>query len=267
MSRAGLHVARSGIGPDLVAVHGWGMHGGIWAPALAALGKHFRVHAIDLPGHGYSTGVAWPEDTDTLDAMLAAAAPAGAFWLGWSLGGTLALRQALGGNAAGLVLCASNPCFLARPGWPHGMDPATFRAFRDSLTADPRAALERFLALAVHGSENAATTLRRLRRRALERGTPVPGALARGLAVLGTSDLVASLAAVSAPVLVLGGRRDRLVPRQALQATAAALAEARLVWIRGAAHAPFIGHRSAFNDAITNFAAARGWLEARDATA
>ena len=267
MSHAGLHVARWGHGPDLVAVHGWGMHGGIWAPPLEALGEYFRIHAIDLPGHGYSAGVPWPEDTTALDEMLATAVPADAFWLGWSLGGTLALRQALHGNAAGLVLCASNPCFLARPGWPHGMDPATFRGFRESLMADPRAALERFLALEVHGSENAGTALRRLRRRALERGTPVPAALARGLTVLGASDLVASLATLSDPVLVLGGRRDRLVPRQALEAATAALADARLVLIRGAAHAPFIGHRSVFTEAITDFAADRDWLEAKGATA
>ena len=267
MSDTGLHVARYGSGPDLVAVHGWGMHGGIWTPALQTLAEHFTIQALDLPGHGRSTGVDWPADTKTLDQMLAAHVPGGAFWLGWSLGGTLALAQALRGNAAGLVLCATNPCFVARPGWRHGMDPSTYRDFRQSLLADPRAALERFLALEVHGGEGAAAALRKLRHRALARGDPQPQALARALEVLACTDLAPTLPRVAVPALVIGGRCDRLVPPAALEASVAALSDAELVILHGAAHAPFLGHRARFARAITEFAATRDWLAATGVSA
>ena len=49
-----MHIETCGSGPDLVLIHGWAMHGGIFAPLTPLLREHFRVHLVDLPGHGYS---------------------------------------------------------------------------------------------------------------------------------------------------------------------------------------------------------------------
>ncbi len=49
-----LHVESVGSGPPLVLLHGWAMHSGIWGPLVARLAQRFRVHAVDLPGHGHS---------------------------------------------------------------------------------------------------------------------------------------------------------------------------------------------------------------------
>ena len=49
-----LHVESRGAGPDLVLLHGWAMHGGIWGDAGEQLGRRFRLHLVDLLGHGYS---------------------------------------------------------------------------------------------------------------------------------------------------------------------------------------------------------------------
>jgi len=49
-----LHVESSGDGKPLVMLHGWGMHGGIWGEVVQQLAQGFRVHCVDLPGHGYS---------------------------------------------------------------------------------------------------------------------------------------------------------------------------------------------------------------------
>ena len=35
-------------------IHGWAMHGGIFAPLVDALAAHWRLHLVDLPGHGRS---------------------------------------------------------------------------------------------------------------------------------------------------------------------------------------------------------------------
>ena len=50
-----LQVERRGDGPDLVLLHGWGMHGGVWDELVPRLAARFRVHVPDLPGHGRST--------------------------------------------------------------------------------------------------------------------------------------------------------------------------------------------------------------------
>ena len=49
-----LHVKIFGAGPDLVLLHGWAMHGGIWSGVRDRLAQHFRLHLVDLPGHGSS---------------------------------------------------------------------------------------------------------------------------------------------------------------------------------------------------------------------
>ncbi len=49
-----IHVHIEGEGRDLVLLHGWAMHGGIFTDLLPELKQHHRVHVIDLPGHGQS---------------------------------------------------------------------------------------------------------------------------------------------------------------------------------------------------------------------
>ena len=49
-----LHISVSGQGPNLILLHGWAMHSGIFAPLMPGLNRHFRVHCVDLPGHGGS---------------------------------------------------------------------------------------------------------------------------------------------------------------------------------------------------------------------
>ena len=60
-----LFVHTQGRGPDVVLLHGWGLHGGVWARIADHLAADFTVHSVDLPGHGAS---AHPEDY-TLDKV------------------------------------------------------------------------------------------------------------------------------------------------------------------------------------------------------
>lgn len=51
-----LHVETQGSGPPILLIHGWGMHGGIWANVAKKLSADFQVHSVDLPGYGLSNG-------------------------------------------------------------------------------------------------------------------------------------------------------------------------------------------------------------------
>ncbi len=49
-----LHVEVIGRGPPLVLLHGWAMHGGVFAPLVERMQATRTLHIVDLPGHGDS---------------------------------------------------------------------------------------------------------------------------------------------------------------------------------------------------------------------
>jgi pimeloyl-[acyl-carrier protein] methyl ester esterase len=236
-----LHTETTGTGPDLVMIHGWGLHGGIWETLLPRLAPHFRVTVVDLPGHGYS---AWQGQAGLpafAEAVLASV-PQRAAWLGWSLGGLVALQAALmrPERVGSLLLLASTPSFVRRDGWPSAMLPSLLDAFASDLEADFERTLGRFLALQVYGSRHAGEVLRQLHEGMLRRGQPAAAALRAGLGILHDTDLRAACAAITCPALVLAGERDTLVPAAAATAAATLLPQGRLEVIAGAGHAPFL---------------------------
>ena len=68
-----LHVDRSGSGADLVLLHGWGLHSGAWDEVAPLLARRFRVHAIDLPGHGLSAAMPGASFEEAAEAVAEAA--------------------------------------------------------------------------------------------------------------------------------------------------------------------------------------------------
>lgn len=234
-------------------LHGWGLHSGIWDGVAERLAEHFRVHLVDLPGHGRSGPVA----DFTLDGVceaLVEAVPARAHWLGWSLGGMLALGVAarFPARVARLVSVASNPRFVAGPGWPAAMQAETLEGFARDMVRDHRATLMRFLSLVARGAPDA-TVLRRLRGALQDAPPPTPQALHGGLAILREADLRPALRTLAAPVLWIGGARDTLVPIEALRTVVARHPAMRLQEFAQAGHAPFVSHPAEFVAAVREF--------------
>jgi pimeloyl-[acyl-carrier protein] methyl ester esterase len=246
-----MHIESSGSGPPLVLVHGWAMHGGIFQPLRAALEQRFTVHRVDLPGHGASRERTGRLELGDLARRIADAVPE-ALWLGWSLGGLVALQAALERprQVRGLVLVATNPRFVVAPDWPHGVAHAVFDAFARELRDDWRGTVDRFLALECIGADHARAELRELRTHVFERGEPALHALEDGLRLLADCDLRAALPRIGVPSLWIAGRRDRLVPWAALQHAAALCGNGSFVAIDGGGHAPFIGHPQRVVDAF-----------------
>ncbi len=249
-----LFVEESGEGPPLVLLHGWGLHGGVFAPLVAELAGRFRLIVPDLPGFGRS---AWFHACRTLadfQHAVAAIAPRDAVWIGWSLGALIALGAARAGLTGRLVLTGATPCFVQRDGWMHGMPRAALEALGLDLETDFRATLLRFLSLNVGDGPQARVVLRELRARIFDHGEPDAASLRTGLGILGDTDLRAMLGKVAASALVIHGARDRLVHPLAARALASALPDATLMVLPDAAHAPFLSHPREFAKAIAEFA-------------
>jgi pimeloyl-[acyl-carrier protein] methyl ester esterase len=246
-----LHVETTGSGPgDLVLLHGWGMHGGVWDEALPLLAARFTVHVVDLPGHGHSAAV-HAETFEEAVEQVAQVVPRRSLVCGWSLGGLVAQRLALRPDATRAVaLVSSTPCFVQRHGWPHAMNAATVADFAAGLASDRDATLARFVRLNALNGAAGRDAVRAFTRRLQARGTPSGRGLGTALGWLRDVDLRADAARITVPVLLLHGTRDQIAPIGAARWLAGALPRARLEELGDAAHLPFFTHRDAFIAAL-----------------
>ena len=222
---------------QLVLLHGWASSREIWRPLLAKLRPWADITLFDLPA--CATEIAADgaiELADVLGAVLAAG-PDRAVYLGWSLGGQLALELAarFPERVVALVTVCSNPRFVADGAWP-GMPARTFARFRAGFAADSVASLRRFRSLQAQGAEQPRELLRQL---PPDTAGPPQTALLRGLEWLGQFDQRQLLPGLGLPQLHLLAEHDSLVPatlEQALQGQLQSTAGARVRVIPGASH-------------------------------
>ncbi len=233
-----------GAGPPIVLLHGWAMHGGILAPLARELAPFRTVHVVDLPGHGDS---GWHDgEAFTLEACVAAVAPGvpTAPWLGWSLGGLVALRAAVDrvDTISGVVALAATSRFTRTDDWPYAVDDRVLAGFAAGLATDHDGTLRRFLALEAQGSSQLREEVRFLQQQMDERPVPHPRVLTDGLSILRTTDLREDMPGLTVPSLWIGGRRDRLAPWPAVAASAALAPGSAQLCVPHAGHAPFLSH-------------------------
>lgn len=249
-----LYVESMGSGPNLVMLHGWGLHGGLFRPVVETLAKSFRLHLVDLPGHGRSQNISDEYTLSNIARAVNQSVPQGSIWLGWSLGGRVALQGAADGHAIDkLILVGSSPCFVQKDDWPYAMPETELVQFAESLKNDYKQTLLRFLAVQSRGSEKGREELREMRSELFKHGEPDEDALAGGLEILRSADLRTLLPSVQQETLLLHGSRDTLAPLAAAQFTAQELPHATLQVIEGAGHAPFISHPEKFVLALKEF--------------
>jgi len=236
---------------------GWGMHSAMWGETVNNLAEFCRVTTVDLPGHGMSPPME-PAQAYSLPVLADAVAevtPANAVWLGWSLGGLVAMQAALDFpvRVTRLILVATSACFVQRADWHCALSASVLDDFAAGLQQDYRGVLRRFLALQARGCGAARQQTRALRELLFTCNEPKPAALVAGLALLKESDLRSVLPEVLQSTLLISGQNDSLVPPDAVKNMVQLLPDARLEIVSGAGHAPFLSHVTHFQGMIGDF--------------
>ena len=249
-----LHIESTGHGPDLVLLHGWAMHSGIWRGVREQLAQQFRLHLVDLPGHGLSPACE-PGTLEHMVEIVTEILPERCMVGGWSLGGQIAIELALREPARieGLALISTTPCFAKREDWEWGMEHKLLLLFLENLKQDYTATIHRFLTLQMSGDRNAATILSQLRKHFFQRAEPDPGTLQKGLKLLQDNDLRARLEAVKQPVLLLHGESDVITHPAAANWMHQQLPQSQLVMFPHCGHAPFLSYPDQFITCLNEF--------------
>ena len=221
-------------GETVLLIHGFGGDLDNWLFNIDALAAGNTVIALDLPGHGPSPAPI-PEPSvpglgrAVLDFLDAADVPA-AHLVGHSLGGAVALY--LAAEAPDRVRSATLVC-------PAGLGADVNRGYIDGfVTSGSRRQLKPVLEnlFADPGLVNRSLVDGVLRYKRLDGVTESLQALADGVFPDGAQGWVepGSIAGLAAPVLVVWGAEDRIVP--AAHADAAATAGATVEIVEGAGH-------------------------------
>lgn len=239
----------------LVLVHGWGFNGAVWDSLLPELQRHFAVTVIDLPGYrsrpkvGGMTLVEMAED-------VAQQVPESAVWLGWSLGGQVALQASLKWpeKVSRLILVGSTPRFVQGGGWREAIKQRVLDDFGTELIRSRETTIGRFLTLQMLGAKMAGESrelIKKLKRSLSD--APMDGTLEAGLRILNETDLRPHLGSIRQPALWIMGERDQLVPPSAGMVAAKQMVNGSYVVIEGATHAPFLSHREQFVEEVLSF--------------
>ncbi|WP_199155800.1 pimeloyl-ACP methyl ester esterase BioH [Chromobacterium sp. ASV23] len=244
-----LFVETLGQGPDVVMLHGWGLHGGVFSRVAEQLAARFCVHLVDLPGHGASPALA-RFDADAVADIVAAHFPLPAHVVGWSLGGLIAQHWAVRhpDRVKSLALIATSPRFVRDDSWPHAQARQSIEAVAQSLDGAFEQTLERFLALQMMGAPAARDTLKALRGELFAHGRPQ--GLLPALELLLEADARELAGRIRCPAALFYGVRDAITPIGAGRWLADTLGDAVLYEFPQASHAPFLSHEPDFVRAL-----------------
>lgn len=207
----------AGAGDPVVLIHGVNDQAGTWFTIAPALAKTHRVLIPDLPGHGESEPHSGPIPISLILDKLELVIPADATLVGNSLGGWMSLHCALRRRVRRLVLEASGG--LARP-------------ITVPLVATSREQAAVILR-AVHGPNFVAPEW--VIEALLERAKDSP--MLR-LTEVAEHDIEPRLGQIDVPTTLIWGADDGVLPLDYARELQAAIPNAQLHVIEGAAHIP-----------------------------
>ncbi len=228
-------------GIPIVFIHGAGSSHLIWGAQVRALGTIARAVALDLPGHGKSSGAGRDSiaayANDVL-AFLDARQIERAILVGHSMGGAIAQMLALEQPArvAALALVATGARLRVAP------------QILDGILND-FAGTAHLIARAQFANENA-DAFAKVKAQLRACG---PNVVRGDFAACNAFDGMERVAAIRAPTLVLCGRADALTPLKYSEYLAAKIPGAQLIVVEGAGHALMLEKPAEVNRAVVEF--------------
>jgi pimeloyl-ACP methyl ester esterase len=201
--------------PVIFCIHGWACNAQVFKPLATLFKGRFQFIAVDLPGFGDSECDDALQDydiTNLIDALLEVA-PSNSSWLGWSLGGMLAVQAAARApqRVKNVMTLCSNAKFLANNQWKKGVPSPLYNGFLEGI-GNVRVTLRRFAALTVVGEQKDMLTHLKWLQQNTQTPQPNSDVLKASLELLALIDNRKILSILPQPCLHMLSTDDAIVP-------------------------------------------------------
>ena len=232
-------------GALFVLLHAAGSNAGMWRRQLAGLGERHSVVALDLPGHGRSSGVEGPasveESADVVTRFLAAVTSRPCVLVGRSMGGAIALVVATRASARvrGLVLACTAVRFTIADTMLATARDVTRGRLPQQFTTD---------------TFSPATAMDVMREAWMEQVKTDPRVRLTDLLACQAFDGGPLLGRLAVPALVVAGADDTITPPAQSEELARGIAGARLEVLAQAGHQAPLEQSETFNRLVGEFA-------------
>lgn len=236
-----LHVVAAGAGPPVLLVGGWSASWEVWEPTMSELSRWARCIAPDTRGTGWSdegdAPVTLGDLVHDLFRVLDALDVPRCVIAGESLGGVVALHAAARHPSRFTGICLVST--------PVALDPRTTSAVVDGCQADYPATVRTFVQTCLPEPGTA-----HLVPWAEELFIATRPATAVQLVQAVTEVPLPDTSGLGAPVVVVHGTADAVVPVEQADELASRLPGSRVVRLQGAGHAPTVTRPREVADAI-----------------
>lgn len=243
---ASLSAITAGQGATVVFIHGVGLRTEAWGAQLDALSPHYRVVAVDMPGHGESALPAGDLSLSDYTDGIADGIDGPVMLVGHSMGAMIALDMAIRYPGKVLGMVALNAIFRRRPDAADAVH-ARAASLGGVRMTDPSGTLERWFGTSASPERDACHAW-------LTNVNPAAYKAAYTIFAHQDGPDTDDLTTLSCPALFMTGADEPNSTPAMSQAMAALAPQGRAEIIEGASHMMPMTHAAEVNAALLNFA-------------
>ena len=238
-------------------IHGLGATGRFWQAQQDFLHDDFQVVTLDLPGHGKSgwMPVSLTEMADDIRQILSSLGSPRFSLVASSMGGLVAveLYRMVPQDIMRISLAGSIPKFARGNNYPAGLDIGKIHTLSHQFDGDYASVLDIFFRSLFTMKERGKDRFKWVKQ--LRQTEPLPRreALKCFLDILEKTDLRDRIASVICPLQFITGSEDYICPRAIMDWVARHTHNARLDFIDGCGHLPFLVEAKEYNRLLEDF--------------
>ncbi|MEI7999309.1 MAG: alpha/beta hydrolase [Candidatus Omnitrophota bacterium] len=251
------HYEMTGSGDPIIFIHGFGGSCRWWWRQKVSFERDYQVLTFDLPGHGQSSWetVSLQEIAAGIRQILGDLNLETINVVASSFGGLVAIElyRLIPEQISRISFVGALPKFARNDSYPAGLDIDKIRTLGEQFEGDYGLVLDIFFRSLFTKQERESPSFKELKDLRQSERLPNREALKAFLDMLEKVDLRDRLSSIVCPVQFITGTKDYICPTAVMEWVQEHMPNARLDFIDGCGHLPFLTQAEKYNDLVENF--------------